>query len=295
MIMNVSSADVNDVQEISLTNGTCIWWGRMDARQQPMRLPVQRKHLVIMHFTLAGSVAAHLGDSTLSINLPTNQHNLLCTSGTACWLTVFPEQPCEFVQIHVVSEFFAQFSEPDSPTLQHLAKLVQTHQPLYLVPANLPVTPAMHTVLAQITKCPLTCSLKQLFLEAKVLELFALQLGQYEQHLSAAAATAQPPEYDKIVEARRLLETHFDNPPTLADLSRLVGLNEFKLKKSFKEVFGDTIYGWVLNYRLERAYQLLQRHQLTISEVAYRVGYQHPAHFTTAFKKKFGIVPSAVE
>ena len=279
------------LQEISLTNGTRVVWGCTDAGQS-IRLNQVAGQWVVMHFTLAGSMCLHLEGLAKPAVVQANQHRILYPAGGTCQLDTGLDQPCHFLQVQVGPNFFGLPSADDGPLLRHLTALVVGRQPACVVSKSLSVTPDMHTVLAHITKCPLTCSLKRLFLEAKVLELLALQLVQHEQAAIGATPDAAGPDYDKVVKARRLLETHFDNPPPLAELSRLVGLNEFKLKKTFKAAFGDTIYNWVLNYRLDQAYRLLQRHQLSISEVAYQVGYQHPAHFTTAFKKKFGVVPS---
>ncbi len=287
--MDSSIDNQPEVQETVLSRGARIWWVRVGAELPAWRLSIDRPLSVGIHFTLAGTVA--IDGTTLPLRqLGVNKHNMFY-SGTAGYTIHGPAgQAGEFVQIQLSSDFFTQFSESNSPIFEQLAAQIQVGQPLWLAPTDLPMLPALHTVLTQLMHCPLTCSLKRLFLEAKVLELLALQLGQYEQ--TASMAIARPPDYEKIVESRRLLEAHFDNPPTLAELSRLVGLNVSKLKKGFKAAFGEPIYNWVLTYRLERAYQLLQSGQFTISEVAYQVGYQHPAHFTTAFKKKFGVVPS---
>lgn len=291
MIESTPDIGHNDIQEVNLTNGTRIVWGHTGFGQS---LPLNRLtgQSVSMHFTLAGTMLLHAEGLGYPVGIRAKQHIILCPAGGNFRLTTSTDQPCQFLQIQLVPDFSGQPAAVYSPILNYLAGWVRTLQPACLAPRNLPVTPDMHTVLMQITKCPLNCTLKRLFLEAKVIELLALQLGQYEQQPSWPDLDTGGPKYDKVVEARRLLEARFDNPPTLPELSHLVGLNECKLKKQFKAAFGETVHNWVLNYRLDKAHQLLQSSQLTISEVAYRVGYQHPAHFTTAFKKKFGLVPS---
>ncbi|WP_343692749.1 hypothetical protein [Chitinophaga sp.] len=47
-------------------------------------------------------------------------------------------------------------------------------------------------------------------------------------------------------------------PPSLSELSRIVGINEFKLKKKFKEVFNMTVFGYLADYRLGIARSLLE-------------------------------------
>lgn len=82
------------------------------------------------------------------------------------------------------------------------------------------------------------------------------------------------------------------DPPTLAELSKLVGTNEFKLKGDFKEVFGTTPYAYHLKHKLELARSYILDTDLTIAEIAYKVGYSDPAHLTNAFRKQYDIPPS---
>ncbi|WP_266362584.1 helix-turn-helix transcriptional regulator [Tellurirhabdus rosea] len=154
-----------------------------------------------------------------------------------------------------------------------------------------PITPAMQQRLAALWQNQSADTAGRLFGEAHVLELLALHVTACRQDPEADSAF---PDYEKLIEARRLLKTRYTAPPTLTELSRLVGLNEFKLKRGFKRLFQNTVYGWVLDYRLQQAHELLRSGGHSVSEVAYRVGYQHPAHFTTAFRKKFGLAPREV-
>jgi AraC-like DNA-binding protein len=95
-------------------------------------------------------------------------------------------------------------------------------------------------------------------------------------------------------EAKEILLARADNPPTIYELAKMVGTNDFKLKKGFKEVFGNTIFGFLLDFKMEKGRKLLRYTNKTTSEIAHLLGYSHPGHFTSAFKKKFGITPSAL-
>jgi AraC-like DNA-binding protein len=95
-----------------------------------------------------------------------------------------------------------------------------------------------------------------------------------------------------IQAAGNLLTSCFENPPTICELSRLVGLNEYKLKNGFREMFGKTIYEHVRELRMSNAKDLLEDDNLSISQVAYKVGYINTSHFARAFRKKYGLNPS---
>nr|WP_301005439.1 helix-turn-helix transcriptional regulator [Lunatimonas sp.] len=78
------------------------------------------------------------------------------------------------------------------------------------------------------------------------------------------------------------------DPPSLRKLALEVGTNESHLKRHFKEAFHQTVYGFVIDKRMEKALELLKDKDLKIVEIAERLGYKHATHFSAAFKKYFG-------
>ncbi len=101
-------------------------------------------------------------------------------------------------------------------------------------------------------------------------------------------------EQQKIEHAREILEANFCNPPIIPELARMVGINDFKLKRSFKAYYGTTIYGYSTRLRMEYARKLLIEDSKNIAEVTYAVGFKHQSHLTEAFKNYFGVLPSDV-
>lgn len=95
----------------------------------------------------------------------------------------------------------------------------------------------------------------------------------------------------KLFEARKLLTIRHENPPTIPELSALVGLNETKLKKGFKQVFELSIHQYGQSVRMLRAKELLESTRYSASEVAYLVGYANLTHFGEAFRKHFAVLP----
>jgi AraC-like DNA-binding protein len=88
---------------------------------------------------------------------------------------------------------------------------------------------------------------------------------------------------------------NLDQPGTLLDLSHTIGLNDFKLKRGFKQLYGVTIFEFLIQARMEKARQLLQNADMTVHAVAIAVGYKNISSFTVAYKKKFGQLPSEVK
>lgn len=75
-------------------------------------------------------------------------------------------------------------------------------------------------------------------------------------------------------------------------LSNEIQSNECSLKKTFKSTFNTTIFSYIKEQKMLKAKQLLLDSNTTINEVADFIGYKNPQHFTTAFKRHFGYVPS---
>jgi AraC-like DNA-binding protein len=68
-------------------------------------------------------------------------------------------------------------------------------------------------------------------------------------------------------------------------------LNKKKLKEGFKQIYGDTVFSFLFDYKMEHARRLLESNQHNVNEVGLRVGYSTSSHFIAAFKKKFGTTP----
>ena len=134
----------------------------------------------------------------------------------------------------------------------------------------------------------------KLYLEAKALELTALQLRQLE-HLSEEKPKKKPIGYneDKIVYASEILKNKMESPPKLLELARKVGLNHNQLIQGFKDIYGECPFGYLRIIRLENARKLLTNRECNVSEAAYLVGFSSPSHFSKAFKKHYGISPCA--
>ena len=85
------------------------------------------------------------------------------------------------------------------------------------------------------------------------------------------------------------------SPCSLIELVELSGLNDFKLKRGFKELFGTTVFGYLFDLRIERAQEMLREGKQSIAEISFHIGYKNPQHFTAAFKRKFGYLPSEIK
>ncbi|MEM9137664.1 MAG: AraC family transcriptional regulator [Cyanobacteria bacterium P01_F01_bin.42] len=215
---------------------------------------------------------------------------LYCLPNTAETERYESGQRLRRVRIQITPELMSTFGEQlhDLPadvrqTIERPGKSIFHH--------SSKITPQQRQILQQLYRCPFRGITRQIYLEAKVLELVAL-------HIDQLAASGQPShqlpanDIDRIYQAREILIRDMAQPPSLSELARHVQLNERKLKQGFRQAFGTTVFGYLYNHRMQQARELLEMGQLSIQEIAWCVGYASRSSFVAAFKKKFQTPPS---
>ncbi|MCL2895829.1 helix-turn-helix domain-containing protein [Brenneria tiliae] len=156
-----------------------------------------------------------------------------------------------------------------------------------------PIPNPLQGLQAQLLACPMKGVARQLYLTGKALEIVAHSIEtmmpeQKGEKVSVPRLNAD--DIARLYEAKDILETRLDSPPSLRELSVCVGMNTRKLTVGFRRIFGDSIYSYLQSLRLETAYRLLATGEMSVSKVAYQIGYT-PAHLSVAFRKKFGFAP----
>ena len=154
------------------------------------------------------------------------------------------------------------------------------------------ITAPVMVVLHQILQFNLHQSVQKLFYKAKIYELFSLLLNTNEDVLLDKCPFINDDEQvQKIKQAKDIMVHQMTEPPTLQELADRVGINVKKLKEGFKQVYGDTVYGFLFEYKMDVAKKLLDMGTYNVNEVGNRVGYSTASHFISAFKKKYGTTP----
>ena len=158
---------------------------------------------------------------------------------------------------------------------------------------SLTTTPLVNMAIHQILDCPYQGSLRRLYLESKTLELITHSLSQLvvDENGHDKTFTLLSGDIERVREARDVLICNMENPPSLLELARLVGINKNKLNHGFHQVFGTSVFEHLRISRLERARKLLESKEMNVTETAFEVGYEYQRSFTRAFKRHFGTNP----
>ncbi|WP_207650779.1 helix-turn-helix transcriptional regulator [Sporobacter termitidis] len=155
-------------------------------------------------------------------------------------------------------------------------------------------SPGIRLILADILRCRYRGDIERIYLEGKALELLAVYLDEMllENGNSGALPGFSKADIAALHHARSILDGAIDAPPTIRGLARLSGLNEYKLKAGFRELFGLPVYAYIINKRMESARLLMGERGMSVAEAALSVGYSSTNHFTEKFKAKYGVKPS---
>ena len=135
--------------------------------------------------------------------------------------------------------------------------------------------------------------IRQGYIRVKILELM-LVLTELEPGEDPSDRVYFPEGQIAVVkQVHAFLLAHFQEHYTIEVLSERFRMSPTVLKKCFKGVYGDSIYAYMKRYRLQVAERLLREGQLTVGEIAARIGYLNPNKFTAAFCAEYGMPPTS--
>jgi len=157
-----------------------------------------------------------------------------------------------------------------------------------------PAHPGLQTLAAQIATCSWQGATRRFYLTGKALELAALGMQLVRESPSTPAASRITlNDVERIHAARDFLFSNLQHPPSLNALAAHVGTNPRKLTAGFQQVFGASAFALLAEQRLRQAHRMLCDEDTHIAAIAARVGYT-PAHFSMAFRARYGISPRAL-
>lgn len=152
--------------------------------------------------------------------------------------------------------------------------------------------PMISVVLNQMVQQSLHESTYKLYLRAKVFELMSLYFNKNkEMDIEQCPFLVDDENIKKIRMAKDIIISRMTEPPSLSDLAGEVKISLKKLKQGFKQVYGESVYVFLLDYKMQVSKRLLSSGNYNVNEVALKVGYSTATHFINAFKRKFGTTP----
>ncbi len=154
------------------------------------------------------------------------------------------------------------------------------------------ISPSMAIVLNQLINYNLNQSIKSLYFKGKAYELLSLYFNRSEDaDIEQCPFLVDETNVIKIRKAKDIIVSRMAEPPSLQELADEIGLSLKKLKEGFKQIYGDSVFSFLFDYKMEVARKLLEAGNDNVNEVGHKVGYSTSSHFIAAFKKKYGTTP----
>lgn len=278
-----SSAD-----EITLERGFYLIRVQHDG---PGRDRVQRyidKSHIQFHFCLKGSAKFIFNDGRYALEVGEEHSLLLYNTQLDLPLHAEVERGTWMVSIVMTLRKFHSLFSREADYI-HFLNAENKDKKYYSQEA---VTPAMAVILSQVMNYNLHPSVKELYFKSKVYELMALYFNVSEDiDTEQCPFLVDEDNVKRIRKAKEIIINRMAEPPSLNELSEEIGLSLKKLKEGFKQIYGDTVYSFLFDYKMEYARKMLETGQYNVNEVGLKVGYSTASHFIAAFKKKYGTTP----
>lgn len=206
--------------------------------------------------------------------------------------TVSANRPLECIVVATAARNIERLPNQEGELFGELLHQLVYPKDNYVEGPSFLMTPEMQAIVDQVFHNKLTGKARMMYFRSQMTALLAHFFGELSQ---VAEETIPTSEKAKLLQAKAILTDDLENPPSLSELSRQIGLNTFKLKKNFKELFGVPVFKYLQNERLNKAHELIRQEGHTIQEAAWEVGYDSLSSFSNAFAKKFGFRPSEIK
>jgi AraC-like DNA-binding protein len=160
------------------------------------------------------------------------------------------------------------------------------------------IKPAIYQCIHDYLNCPYTGALGVAYKNNIILNLFIHQLAAFTgagpEHGDIGTRLSKT-DIDLLNDIKTYLDQHYLEVVSIQQLTRKFYINSFKLKHGFKQLFSNSVMKYVDDQKMNYARTMLQQGRVDLTDIADELGYRHYNNFSTAFKKRFGYSPAAVQ
>ena len=245
-------------------------------------------NFIQFHFCLEGKISLSYNNGAYTFNLQENNSIILFNPSTNLPIDGSLSEKTKYVSLLITIKKFHSLFSDESDQISFLNndnignKLYKEKQ----------IGPMIAIILNQMYQQSLNLSMYKLYLRGKVFELMSLYFSKdKEMDIEQCPFLADDNNIKKIKKAKEIIISRMIEPPTLVQLAKEVDISLKKLKQGFKQVYGTSVFSFLIDYKMQVSKRLLSSGEYNVNEVALKVGYSTATHFINAFKKKFGTTP----
>jgi AraC-like DNA-binding protein len=246
-------------------------------------------NFIQFHFCLEGKISFRYNNGAYTLDLKENNSIILFNPSTILPIDATLEKKTRYLSLLItIKKFHSLFSE----LTDNISFLSQENSGKKYYKENV-ITPQISTVLNQIMNEKLSENVKNLYLKGKIFELLGMYFNESnDMDIEQCPFLADEKNVVKIKMAKEIIIKRMTDPPSLKELSSEVDISLKNLKEGFKEIYGYTVYGFLLEYKMNIASKMLSTKNYNVNEVADQIGYSTSSHFINAFKNRFGTTPN---
>jgi AraC-like DNA-binding protein len=172
-----------------------------------------------------------------------------------------------------------------SPVLQ---SLIQNTQPLLFEQM---IYPSLQTIVEEILNESVGETFELFFLRIKAEELVCRLLMELEKRGEKQLFALNIQDIQCIYKIKEQMLDHPETPPVIQQLALDAHMSPSKLKRLFRQIFGNSIFSYYQQIRMKEAARLLKEEKLSVSEVGYQLGFTNLSHFSRVFYEHIGLKP----
>ena len=275
-------------EEINLEKGFYVLHFQNESKEAQSFEREINSTFIQMHFCLRGNSKFLFNNSSYSFDVLDNRSILLYNPQRTLPINLEIQPKTTLISLLISIEKFHSLFSKESGYIPFLSN-ENSNRKFY---DDTETKPTVSIVLQQIINSSINSSIRELYVKGKVYELLSLHFQQ-EENTNGEYCPFLVDEQNviKIRKAKEIIISRMSEPPSLQELANEIGLNIKKLKEGFKQIYGDSVFSFLFDYKMEHARRLLESNQYNVNEVGLKVGYSTASHFIAAFKKKFGTTP----
>lgn len=248
------------------------------------------RDIVHLHFTLNGNCRFEASRLSQVDELTKGDHNLLYAP-FGDMIVHNHDYNIETFGIQFEVNRFVKLADGASDSVKRFAANLLEGKARMLTPQWGKLDNALLQAIQAVIENPFSGELQRQWIWFKAIEILVLQAESLGAEAPLPSLVFTGREQSQLNDAREMLRSRLNEPPTLPEIASAIGLNEYKLKRGFKARFGTTIFRYLTQMRLEKARQLLLDSNISSKAIADELGYSSPQHLSTAFRRQFGKSP----
>ena len=245
-------------------------------------------NFIQFHFCLEGKISFRYNNGSYTLDLKENNSLILFNPSTNLPIDAALQKNTRYLSLLItIKKFHGLFSE----LTDDISFLSQENSDKKYYKENI-ISPQISIILNQIINEKLSENVKNLYLKGKIFELLGIYFNESNDlNIEQCPFLADEKNVVKIKMAKEIIIKNFENPPSLKELSTEVEIPLKNLKTGFKQIYGNTVFGFLTDYKMNTASKMLSSRSFNVNEVSTHLGYSSSSHFINVFKKKFGITP----